>query len=178
MGGNIFRRKVRCSKNCRCAKSDKWKHTAYILRYFDANGNRHDEHVPKPKLKALRQRIRRYKAKDMARKRLYLHLVRELPRIVQKLEKDPFDDDAWKSLNQLITEVPDSVAVTIHQKLAVAKSLLNLTNAIQPYLDFISAELALLEELHYDILDNVRLLRKRGYEPTLDTSVFTWSKIN
>ena len=91
-----------------------------------------------------------------------------MSRITKSLEKDSFDDDeAWKSLNRLRIEIPSpaKLIVTFLQQITMMKCFAKLTNALQPYFDFISAELAILEELHHDILDNVRFLRQLLNDP-------------
>ena len=72
LGGNIYRGTRKCGKaSCRCSISAKHKHPFWRLEYrVKHNGRwmRKKEYVPKSEVKALRQRIKRAKQKDMQRR--------------------------------------------------------------------------------------------------------------
>jgi hypothetical protein len=109
-------------------------------------------------VRSLRQRIRRYKAKDKLRKARYNFFISE----ATHLENNPFDTDAWNQLRQEIPQ-PAKLAVTLLQQIAVMRCLLNLADAIPNYFDKkIAAEekllatecqvaIDLLNDLSYDL---------------------------
>jgi len=107
--GYIYRRKVKCGKStCRCTKSKKFRHTAYYVQYRErVNGTwkRRSEYVPKMKVKALRQRIKRAKARDKAMQKNTRDFLFKMPRLVNRIKRNPFDiralDDAEKLMNSL-----------------------------------------------------------------------------
>ena len=73
MSGNVYRGTRKCGKaSCRCSISAKHKHPFWRLEYrVKHNGRwvRKREYVPKSKVKALRQRIKRAKQRDLNRRR-------------------------------------------------------------------------------------------------------------
>ena len=133
MAGNISINRHSCGKpTCRCAKSRKYHHSSYRLQWkkrIDGKWRRKREYVPKPKVRALRQRIRRAKAKDKQRKQQYLHVISEMSRIISKLDNNAFDDGVWQSLNQLRTEIPSpaKLIVTFQQQITMMKYFAQLT---------------------------------------------------
>ena len=72
MTGNVYRGIRKCGKtDCKCSKSSKYEHRFWRLEYrVKEKGRwiRKREYVPKFKVKALRQRIRRAKEKDRQRR--------------------------------------------------------------------------------------------------------------
>ena len=127
LSGYVYRSRRPCGKsNCKCSQGRNNWHPYYYLTYTERvkgkSVNRW-EYVPKPKVKALRQRIRRAKAKDKQRKQQYLHVISEMSRIISKLDNNAFDDGVWQSLNQLRTEIPSpaKLIVTFQQQITMMK---------------------------------------------------------
>ena len=177
--GNLYKSYRKCGKiNCHCstAKNYKHSHPMFHLQYSKrVNGKwkRQNIYVKKSQVKSLRAKIKYAKTRDRARKKDYNLFTSKIIPIIKHLENNPFDDEAWQSLNQLKSEIPkpEKLIVTWQQHMAMIICFIKLTNALQPYLDFILAELAKIEELHNDILGNLRFLREHDYEPTIDFSV-------
>ena len=188
LAGSIYKSYRKCGKiNCYCnaVKNYKLSHPYYYLEYTEqVNGKwkRRNIYVKKSRVKSLRAKIKYYKAKDKLRKKNYNLFISKITPIIKHFEDNPFNDEAWKSLNLLAQMIPQpaKLIVTFQQQITIMICFIKLTNALQPYLDFISAELSLLEELHNDILDNVRFLRQLLNDPyysnnfTPDLSLDLW----
>jgi len=97
LNGYIYRRKKRCGyPNCRCAKSEKYRHTAYWLQYrelVDGEWKRRSEYVPKEKVRALRARIKRAKQRDREAKEITQGFLIIAPRLVKLLERNINPDE-------------------------------------------------------------------------------------
>ena len=95
MSGNVYRITRKCGKtNCRCAHSKRNWHPSWILDYTErikGKRVRRHEYVPRAKVKALRQRIRRAKVKDHQRREKIQLLLTETPKLLRRLQEDPFD---------------------------------------------------------------------------------------
>ena len=112
-----------------------------------------------------------------------LTFISEMSRITKRFENNPFDDEAWQSLNRLRTEIPKPAKLIVNflDQITMMKCFIKLTDAIQPYLDFISAELSLLEELHNDTLQEIKIYRQLLNDPyysqnfTPDLSLDLWN---
>ena len=88
--GNVYRHRKKCGKpNCRCAKASKWLHSSYQLQYrvkLDGQWKQRTEYVPKSKVKALRQRIHRAKARDTEIRDIVKQFVKQTPSYVKWLQ--------------------------------------------------------------------------------------------
>ena len=107
--GYVYRRKVRCGKpNCRCAKDDKYRHTAYYLQYRErVNGKwkRRSEYVPKNKIRALRARIKRAKQRDREIRETTRAVLDLANSVAKNLKSNPNDITPLLSLEGLFTEI-------------------------------------------------------------------------
>jgi len=109
LAGNIYRGTRKCGKpNCRCTKSRKYWHPFYVLEFqerVDGQWKRKREYVSKAKVKALRQRIRRAKERDLQMQKNTRDFIKEMPRLVNRIKRNPLDiaalDAAEKLMNSL-----------------------------------------------------------------------------
>ena len=140
MSGNVYRITRKCGKtNCRCAHSKRNWHPSWILDYTErikGKRVRRHEYVPRAKVKALRQRIRRAKVKDHQRREKIQLLLTETPKLLRRLEEDPLDAQAIIQLSQLC-EDKGTWPVTELQRAAMVESFSNINST------FFSSALAL-----------------------------------
>ena len=126
LGGNVYRITRKCGKNnCRCAHTKKNWHPEWILDYTQllrGKPVRRREYVPKPKVKALRQQIKRAKARDRLRREKIRILLTQTPKLLRRLEEDPFDVYTIIQLSQLV-EIKGAHPVTEFQRAALVESL-------------------------------------------------------
>ena len=114
LAGSSYRGARKCGKtNCRCALARKYWHPFYVLEYRErVNGRweRKREYVPKPKVKALRQRIRRAKKRDLQTQQNTRDFLDKVPCLIERIKSNPFDisavDDAGKLVKSLDTKTP------------------------------------------------------------------------
>ena len=87
MNGNVYRGIRKCGKdNCKCATSPNNKHRFWRLEYrIKQKGRwvRKRKYVPKHKVKALRQRIRRAKQKDMQRREQIAFFIQQASHLLK-----------------------------------------------------------------------------------------------
>ena len=87
MSGNVYRGTRKCGKaSCRCSISAKHKHPFWRLEYrVKHNGRwmRKKEYVPKSEVKALRQRIKRAKQKDMQRRQQIAFFIQQASHLLK-----------------------------------------------------------------------------------------------
>ena len=113
MNGNVYRGTRKCGKdNCKCATSPSNKHSFYRLEYrVKQKGRwvRKRKYVPKHKVKALRQRIRRAKQKDMQRREqisLFMqqasHLLKGETAVITKLSQQKAEPITLRQKTQLL----------------------------------------------------------------------------
>ena len=132
LGGNVYRITRKCGKNnCRCAHTKKNWHPEWILDYTQllrGKPVRRREYVPKPKVKALRQQIKRAKARDRLRREKIRILLTQTPKLLRRLEEDPFN--AW-AISQLFRLVKDkgTQPVTTQQQVDMVEALLKICDA-------------------------------------------------
>jgi hypothetical protein len=134
MGGNVYRITRKCGKsNCRCAHSKINWHPEWILEYTELRRGRRirkREYVPKAKVKALRQQIKRAKAKDRLRREKIQLLLTETPKLLRRLEKDPLDAWAISQLSKLIKDERTQPVTPLQQ-----------ADLVQSFCQIISADL-------------------------------------
>ena len=126
MSGNVYRGTRKCGKSCKCSISAKHKHAFYRLEYrVKEKGRwvRKREYVPKCKVKALRQRIRRAKAKDRQRRQQIALFMQTAAEFINS------DGDAEAAqLKQLLAALSQQKLepVTLRQRTQLIKCLVNL----------------------------------------------------
>ena len=145
MSGNVYRITRKCGKtNCRCAHSKRNWHPSWILDYTErikGKRVRRHEYVPRAKVKALRQRIRRAKVKDHQRREKIQLLLTETPKLLRRLQEDPFDPWAIFQLSQFSKDKKIQ-PVTEPQRAAIVESLLEISDTfVAEKLDTVSAKL-------------------------------------
>lgn len=132
MGGNVYRITRKCGKaNCRCAHSKRYWHPEWILEYTQlirGKRVRRREYVPRAKVKALRQQIRRAKAKDRLRREKIRLLLTQTPKLLRRLEENPLDAPAVWQLSKLC-EDKGAWPVTEGQRAAMVESFSNINSA-------------------------------------------------
>jgi hypothetical protein len=133
LGGNVYRITRKCGKaNCRCAHSKRYWHPAWILEYtllIKGKRIRKREYVPRAKVKALRQRIKRAKAKDRLRREQIRFFLTQTTRLLKRLEEDPLDTWAVVQLSQFSKD-KGTCPVTEIQRADLVESLLTISNTL------------------------------------------------
>ncbi len=107
LAGNIYRTTHRCGKpNCRCNMSKRYWHPMYVLEYkrWDRGRGwvRLREYIPKSKVKALRQRIRRAKVRDRKLRAQRRFFLTEAHRLVKHLKHKPLDGAILVHIQRLL----------------------------------------------------------------------------
>lgn len=107
--GNVYRSTRRCGCTaCRCCTDRKYWHSYYYLAYtqkVDGKYVRRWEYIPKSEVRALRQRIRRTKARErrqVAHLRWHNQEVKQLTRDLKRGTAESIDSTIFSRLTQLL----------------------------------------------------------------------------
>ena len=126
MGGNVYRGTRKCGKtNCRCSKSSKYEHRFWRLEYRVREKGRwvrKREYIPKSRVKALRQRIRRAKEKDRQRRQQIALFLQQAAEIIN--DNDHIDTAKLKHLITLSQQKLEPVP--LRQRTQLLKCMVSL----------------------------------------------------
>ena len=132
LSGNVYKGIRKCGKtDCKCATSPKNKHSFYRLEYrVKEKGRwvRKREYVPKCKVNALRQRIRRAKQKDRQRRQQIKQFMQKATEFINS--DDHIDTAKLKHLLSLSRQTLEPA--TLRQRTQLLKCLVELVVELAP----------------------------------------------
>ncbi len=133
LSGNIYRSTHPCGKpTCRCAVSKRFWHPSYYLEYHErVKGQwiRKREYVPRAKVKALRQRIRRAKVRDRQQKAQRRSFLKEAHLLAKHLKHQPPDRATLVRIKRL-TEAPLPEPVNELERVMMIQAWVTLAKAL------------------------------------------------